>query len=163
MAASDGFEPSECQSQSLMPCHLATRQWNGGRRWIWTIEPEGTDLQSAAFGHFAIPPNLIFLKNNNGAGNRTWTHNLLITSQLLYQLSYSGTWWAIQDSNLWPPACKAGALTNWANRPDIIIFVFFVTLSLTSTILPCIISDVNGFLNFFFIFFKKCYIYLIFD
>ena len=27
------------------------------------------------------------------------------------------TWWAIQDSNLWPPACKAGALTNWANRP----------------------------------------------
>jgi hypothetical protein len=20
--------------------------------------------------------------------------------------------WAIQDSNLWPPACKAGALTN---------------------------------------------------
>ena len=26
----------------------------------------------------------------NGAGNRTWTHNLLITSQLLYQLSYSG-------------------------------------------------------------------------
>ena len=29
-------------------------------------------------------------------------------------------WWAIQDSNLWPPACKAGALTNWANRPTII-------------------------------------------
>ena len=28
-------------------------------------------------------------------------------------------WWAIQDSNLWPPACKAGALTNWANRPTI--------------------------------------------
>ena len=26
-------------------------------------------------------------------------------------------WWAIQDSNLWPPACKADALTNWANRP----------------------------------------------
>ena len=26
MAASDGFEPSECQSQSLMPYRLATRQ-----------------------------------------------------------------------------------------------------------------------------------------
>ena len=29
---------------------------SGGERWIRTIEPEGTDLQSAAFGHFAIPP-----------------------------------------------------------------------------------------------------------
>ena len=27
MAASDGLEPSECQSQSLMPYHLATRQY----------------------------------------------------------------------------------------------------------------------------------------
>ena len=27
MAASGGFEPPECQSQSLMPCHLATRQY----------------------------------------------------------------------------------------------------------------------------------------
>ena len=26
----------------------------------------------------------------NGAESRTWTHNLLITSQLLYQLSYFG-------------------------------------------------------------------------
>ena len=42
--------------------------WNGGRRWIWTIEPEGTDLQSAAFGHFAILPSLrkffSFFKDN---------------------------------------------------------------------------------------------------
>ena len=29
---------------------------NGGRGWIRTIEPEGTDLQSAAFSHFAILP-----------------------------------------------------------------------------------------------------------
>ena len=81
MAASDGLEPSECQSQSLMPYHLATRQSrNGGGTWIWTMEPEGTDLQSAAFDHFAIPPKI------NGAdwGNRT--PNLLITSQLRYQL-----------------------------------------------------------------------------
>ena len=32
---------------------------NGGGRWSRTIEPEGTDLQSAAFGHFAIPPNKV--------------------------------------------------------------------------------------------------------
>ena len=40
---------------------------SGGERWIRTIEPEGTDLQSAAFGRFAIPPwelryRLIFKK-----------------------------------------------------------------------------------------------------
>ena len=29
---------------------------NGGETWIWTMEPEGTDLQSAAFDHFAISP-----------------------------------------------------------------------------------------------------------
>ena len=28
----------------------------GGERWIRTIEPEGTDLQSVAFSHFAISP-----------------------------------------------------------------------------------------------------------
>ena len=26
-------------------------------------------------------------------------------------------WWRITDSNRWPPACKAGALANWANPP----------------------------------------------
>ena len=68
----------------------------------------------------------------NGAETRTWTRNLLITNQLLYQLSYFGKWWAIQDSNLWPPACKAGALTNWANRPnksvDVIKYINFYIL-----------------------------------
>ena len=33
---------------------------------------------------------LRYPSKQSGAGNRTWTHNLLITSQLLYQLSYSG-------------------------------------------------------------------------
>ena len=83
---------------------------SGGERWIRTTEPEGTDLQSAAFSLFAISPS--------GAENRNRTRNLLITSQLLYQLSYFGKlWWAMRDSNSRPPACKADALTNWANRP----------------------------------------------
>ena len=97
MVVSDGLEPSECQSQSLMPYHLATRQLtiSGGGSWIWTMEPEGTDLQSAAFDHFAIPPK-------SGADRGSRTPNLLITSQLLYQLSHVGKhkWWEIQDSNL---------------------------------------------------------------
>ena len=49
------------------------------------MEPEGTDLQSAAFDHFAILPKF---KNGADRGNRT--PNLLITSQLRYQLRYVG-------------------------------------------------------------------------
>ncbi len=59
---------------------LRNKVGGGGR--IRTAEPEGADLQSAAFSHFATPP-----KHKNGAGQRTRTPNLLITSQLLYQLS----------------------------------------------------------------------------
>ena len=47
------------------------------------MEPEGTDLQSAAFDHFAIPPK-------SGADRENRTPNLLITSQLRYQLRYVG-------------------------------------------------------------------------
>ena len=42
-----------------------------------------TDLQSAPFGHSGIPPYKL------GAGRRTRTPDLLITNQLLYQLSYT--------------------------------------------------------------------------
>ena len=60
MAASARFELAQCHSQSVVPYRLATRQSNlkqsGGERWSRTIEPEGTDLQSAAFDHFAISP-----------------------------------------------------------------------------------------------------------
>jgi hypothetical protein len=38
---------------------------NGGGGRIRTAEPEGADLQSAAFSHFATPPN------SAGAGQRT--------------------------------------------------------------------------------------------
>ena len=41
------------------------------------------DLQSVPFGHSGIPPYEF------GAGGRTWTPDLLITNQLLYQLSYT--------------------------------------------------------------------------
>ena len=68
----------------------------GGGGQIRTAEPEGADLQSAAFSHFATPPS--------GAGERSRTLDLLITSQLLYQLSYSGIninkkWWVRTESN----------------------------------------------------------------
>ncbi len=46
---------------------------------------EATDLQSAPFGRSGTLPYFIF----NGAGGRTRTPDLLITNQLLYQLSYT--------------------------------------------------------------------------
>ena len=77
-----------------------------------------------------------------GAESRTWTHNLLITNQLLYQLSYFGMvenrgvepltstlqvwrspnwtnspWRSVRDSNPWPPAWQAGVLTSCTNEP----------------------------------------------
>ena len=46
----------ESKSRALPLGYEAIR---GGERWIRTIEPEGTDLQSAAFDHFAILPQLM--------------------------------------------------------------------------------------------------------
>ena len=45
-----------------------------------------TDLQSAPFGHSGTPPYEIV-----GAGGRIRTPDLLITNQLLYQLSYTSS------------------------------------------------------------------------
>ena len=46
-----------------------------------------TDLQSVPFGRSGIPPDEELLPT--GADDGTRTRNLLITSQLLYQLSYT--------------------------------------------------------------------------
>ena len=48
---------TESKSVALPLGYTPRNQRDGGRRWIWTTEPEGADLQSAAFGHFAIRPN----------------------------------------------------------------------------------------------------------
>ena len=47
---------SESKSDALPLGDEAIRQINGGEGWIRTIVPEGTDLQSAAFNHFATSP-----------------------------------------------------------------------------------------------------------
>ena len=65
MAGGPGFEPghdgikTRCLTAWLYPKAIKT----GGGGQIRTAEPEGADLQSAAFSHFATPPN--------GAGERT--------------------------------------------------------------------------------------------
>ena len=52
---------------------------------------DATDLQSAPFGHSGTPPY--------GAGERTRTPDLLITNQLLYQLSYTSTLCALSETS----------------------------------------------------------------
>ena len=64
-----------------MPYRLAIAQYiDGGGGQIRTAEPEGADLQSAAFSHFATPPQYLI------------------------------KWWRMTGSNRRPSACKADAL-----------------------------------------------------
>ena len=75
------------------------------------------------------------MARTNGAGDRSRTHDLLITSQLLYQLSYTGNvlkfiWWRMTGSNRRPPACKAGAL------PAELILQYMVTRTGFEPVLP---------------------------
>ena len=55
------------------------------------------DLQSAPFSHSGTLP--YWVKLASGAGGRTWTVNLLITNQLLCQLSYTSMWCLRVESN----------------------------------------------------------------
>ena len=64
MAGAVGIEPtSKVLETSILPLNYAPI-YDGGGGQIRTAEPEGADLQSAAFSHFATPPK-------NGAGQRT--------------------------------------------------------------------------------------------
>ena len=88
MAALGGFEPPKCQSQSLMPYHLATRQYmvEGHRFELWNPKEQIYSLPR-------LTTSLSFQKN--GADRENRTPNLLITSQLRYLLRYVGKWWAM--------------------------------------------------------------------
>ncbi len=95
MVGLNGLEPSTSRLSGVRSNQLSYRPIiNGGGGQIRTAEPEGADLQSAAFSLFATPPK-------NDAGERSRTLDLLITSQLLYQLSYTGKllWWVGTESN----------------------------------------------------------------
>ena len=75
---------------------------------------ETSDLQSDAFGHSAIRPYLVFYPAiygvRSGAGDWNRTHNLLITNQLLCQLSYTSK------------SARQGGALGWNRTADIWIF-----------------------------------------
>ena len=93
--AGTGFEPMTFglwARRASRLLHPALYNCDCSILWIKQMDGEGfepskavpTDLQSAPFGHSGIPPYK--------ADIRTRTENLLITSQLLCQLSHIGTW-----------------------------------------------------------------------
>ena len=43
--------------------------------------------------------------------------NLLSANQVILPFDLKTHLWTVRESNPWPPACKAGALANWANSP----------------------------------------------
>ena len=91
-------EPESCASaNSAIPANMVGR---GG------FEPPkliAADLQSAPFGHSGTYPYDFPLDPKGGAGDGTRTRNLLITNQLLCQLSYASTKLCAAD-----PTVKSG-------------------------------------------------------
>ena len=84
---------SESKSDAL-PLGYETIYQSGGGSWIRTMEPEGTDLQSAAFDHFANPPTKKWcrLRESNPQPPDYKSDALPVAP--------SRQWWRIQDSNL---------------------------------------------------------------
>ena len=56
MVASARFELANARVKVVCLTTWLRGNLSGGETWIRTMEPEGTDLQSAAFSHFAISP-----------------------------------------------------------------------------------------------------------
>ena len=136
MEAPPGFEPGikVLQTSALPLGYSAVKKWSG-LRGSNSLPPP---WQGGALPDELNPQKNT--TKNDGASGRNRTIDTRIFSPLLYRLSYRGkivkwrpgrgsnprplawqasvltnwttgpTWWEQQGSNLWPPACKAGAL-----------------------------------------------------
>ena len=69
----------------LIAFHSLLLKWGGEGSNLRSYT--ATDLQSVPFGRLGTSPHT---HNTDGAGEGIWTPDLLITNQLLYQLSYKG-------------------------------------------------------------------------
>ena len=76
MVEGEGFEPSKAEPSDLQSDPFDRSGTPPTRGWIFSRFHQGLSRE--------FPP--VF----RGAGSGTRTHDLLITSQLLYQLSYTG-------------------------------------------------------------------------
>ena len=86
----------------------------GGRWWIRTTEVGDVRFTVWCIWPLCNPPVLSFLPRrdgvSNGAGDWNRTHNLLITNQLLCQLSYTSI------------SARSGGASGWNRTADIWIF-----------------------------------------
>ena len=74
--------------------------------------PEGADLQSAAFSHFATPPKKWCRRedlNPQPTDYKSVALPVELHRQMLILICII-LWWGMTGSNRRPPACKAGAL-----------------------------------------------------
>ena len=80
---------------------------SGGGGQIRTAEPEGADLQSAAFSHFATPPSTKnrWCRREDLNPQPTDYKSVALPIELHRQI-----WWRMTGSNRRPSACKADAL-----------------------------------------------------
>ena len=123
--AGAGFEPATFglwarrASRLLHPAIVLTSPLSdNGWRWIRTTEAICSRFTVCPLWPLGNPSKIshiqlydIVLISQYKADDRTRTDNLLITNQLLCQLSHIGLKkWDLQGSNLWPSACKAEAL-----------------------------------------------------
>ena len=82
-----GIEPTPTVLETVvLPLNYIPIMKNG-REWIRTTEPEGADLQSAAFSQTSLP--------FHGGAGRNRTADTRSFNPLLYQLSYRATIYAI--------------------------------------------------------------------
>ena len=104
MAGIVGIEPTPTVLETVvLPLNYIPIIKNG-REWIRTTEPEGADLQSAAFSQTSLP-------FHNGGAGRNRTADTRSFNPLLYQLSYRAIL-REQDLNLRPSGYEPDELPS---------------------------------------------------
>ena len=103
-----------CTSPWLIAaCHVLLRLW----------EPRHPPYALNYFSFYYMLVHIIILFSKFSlltTCQRTfWLFNLSVKQYHTPFLSIQRALWRISESNRWPPACKAGALANWANSPKL--------------------------------------------
>ncbi len=146
LAGAVGIEPTlEVLETSVLPLNYAPIMVEGDR--FELPNPQGADLQSAAFSHFATPPYLIkwcrreesnpqptdyksvalpieLHRRLNGGSRQNRTADTRIFSPLLYRLSYRANYCMAVPTGIEPAiSCVTGRHVNhYTTEPLILLF-----------------------------------------
>jgi hypothetical protein len=90
------YAPVKPASYVISSFHRVDKKLNGGQGRVRTFEGRSQQIYSLSPLATRAPAHLLYISFDTysqklGAGNGTRTRNLLITNQLLYQLSYAST------------------------------------------------------------------------